>query len=234
MEEAVAVTITVVTADAVSEDTGEKQSKKAKVRQRSDGKARRGSRSRSAGDSDRESGGSDCFVVSRPMTARYVDFGGVYALLQELKELIVYLLTDSEVYVHLVVESQRGVLVHGSSGTYKTRLAKETMSEPDACFLRFFAPEIVLSMSGELEQKLLEPLDDSMACASSTVFIDKTDTVTPKRETPGRGMKEGIHAKGFNNEICLGIEDEAARESILDVISDKMRATGAPTSTDLP
>ncbi|TYZ66782.1 hypothetical protein PybrP1_006457 [[Pythium] brassicae (nom. inval.)] len=38
-------------------------------------------------------------------------------------------------------------------------------------------------MSSEMEQKLLELLDDTVAQAPSTVFIDKTDAVTPKRES---------------------------------------------------
>ncbi|TYZ55097.1 hypothetical protein PybrP1_010975, partial [[Pythium] brassicae (nom. inval.)] len=107
-----------------------------------------------------------------------------------------------------------------------------------ACFLRISAPEIVLGMSGESEKKLLEPIGDAVARVPSTVFIDETDAVTPKRKTSpvliiGSTLRPDAldsalqRVRCFDREIALGIADEAARESLLDVLGAKMRLDGS-------
>ncbi|TYZ67350.1 hypothetical protein PybrP1_001167 [[Pythium] brassicae (nom. inval.)] len=143
---------------AASEDVVEKPVKKAK---------------------DGESDGSD-FVLSRP-TTRYVGFGGIQAILQEVKELIEDLLTLLEVYAHLGVKPLQGILLRGPPTWDKTMLANAIAGESGVCFLRISAPEIVSSLSGESEQKLHELFDEAVARAPSIVFIDEIDAITRDR-----------------------------------------------------
>lgn len=213
----------------VSEDVGEREkpAKKAKVRQRtSDTKAASKSRTAAAAadDGENENSGSG-FVVSRP-TTRYADFGGIQAILQEVKELIEYPLTHPEVYAHLGVEPPRGILLHGPPGTGKTMLANAIAGESGACFLRISAPEIVSGMSGESEQKLRELFDEAVARAPSIVFIDEIDAITPKRETSARGMEKRIVAQLLTSTDALSLANTGGKPVLI------IGATNRPDALD--
>uniref|UniRef100_K3WFD0 AAA+ ATPase domain-containing protein n=1 Tax=Globisporangium ultimum (strain ATCC 200006 / CBS 805.95 / DAOM BR144) TaxID=431595 RepID=K3WFD0_GLOUD len=179
------------------------------------------SRSSSSGDADESSG----FVVSRPNT-RYSDFGGIQAILQEVKELIEYPLTHPEVYAHLGVEPPRGILLHGPPGTGKTMLANAIAGESGACFLRISAPEIVSGMSGESEQKLRELFDEAIANAPSIIFIDEIDAITPKRETSQRGMEKRIVAQLLTSTDSLSLENTGGKPVLI------IGATNRPDALD--
>ncbi|KAF1323580.1 Ribosome biogenesis atpase rix7, partial [Globisporangium splendens] len=216
--------------DAAVAANGEKPAKKAKVRPRSEGKQSSSSkrangdgesRSSSSGDADEGSG----FVVSRPNT-RYSDFGGIQAILQEVKELIEYPLTHPEVYTHLGVEPPRGILLHGPPGTGKTMLANAIAGESGACFLRISAPEIVSGMSGESEQKLRELFDEAIANAPSIIFIDEIDAITPKRETSQRGMEKRIVAQLLTSTDSLSLENTGGKPVLI------IGATNRPDALD--
>lgn len=208
----------------------EKPAKKAKVRQRSsDGAKSSKSSDRSDGDATGRSGASNDesggFVVSRP-TTRYSDFGGIHAILQEVKELIEYPLTHPEVYAHLGVEPPRGILLHGPPGTGKTMLANAIAGESGACFLKISAPEIVSGMSGESEQKLRELFDEAVANAPSIVFIDEIDAITPKRETSQRGMEKRIVAQLLTSTDALSLENTGGKPVLI------IGATNRPDALD--
>lgn len=212
-----------------SNSVGEKPAKKAKVRPRSEGKAKSSSIRERPDDEPRvassgETEGSG-FVVSRPNT-RYSDFGGIQAILQEVKELIEYPLTHPEVYAHLGVEPPRGILLHGPPGTGKTMLANAIAGESGACFLRISAPEIVSGMSGESEQKLRELFEEAVANAPSIIFIDEIDAITPKRETSQRGMEKRIVAQLLTSTDSLNLENTGGKPVLI------IGATNRPDALD--
>lgn len=217
--------------DSKTGSAGEKPAKKAKVRQRSEGKQQSSSRGKERGDGEARSssGGGDGegngFVVSRPNT-RYSDFGGIQAILQEVKELIEYPLTHPEVYAHLGVEPPRGILLHGPPGTGKTMLANAIAGESGACFLRISAPEIVSGMSGESEQKLRELFEEAIANAPSIIFIDEIDAITPKRETSQRGMEKRIVAQLLTSTDSLNLENTGGKPVLI------IGATNRPDALD--
>lgn len=208
----------------------EKPAKKAKVRPRSEGKAKSSSRAeRGDGETRPSNDGGETegsgFVVSRPNT-RYSDFGGIQAILQEVKELIEYPLTHPEVYAHLGVEPPRGILLHGPPGTGKTMLANAIAGESGACFLRISAPEIVSGMSGESEQKLRELFEEAVANAPSIIFIDEIDAITPKRETSQRGMEKRIVAQLLTSTDSLNLENTGGKPVLI------IGATNRPDALD--
>jgi ribosome biogenesis ATPase len=200
----------------------EKTSKKAKIRPREVG----GSASKGMPrDKSFSSSATDGFIVSRP-TTRYSDFGGIHAILKEVKELIEYPLTHPEVYAHLGVEPPRGILLHGPPGTGKSMLANAIAGESGACFLRVSAPEIVSGMSGESEQKLRELFDEAIANAPSIIFIDEIDAITPKRETSQRGMEKRIVAQLLTSTDSLNLENTGGKPVLI------IGATNRPDALD--
>lgn len=212
-----------------SSSVGEKPAKKAKVRPRSEGKAKSSRGERADGETRASNDGGETdgsgFVVSRPNT-RYSDFGGIQAILQEVKELIEYPLTHPEVYAHLGVEPPRGILLHGPPGTGKTMLANAIAGESGACFLRISAPEIVSGMSGESEQKLRELFEEAVANAPSIIFIDEIDAITPKRETSQRGMEKRIVAQLLTSTDSLNLENTGGKPVLI------IGATNRPDALD--
>lgn len=217
------------TTNGGSSSVGEKPAKKAKVRPRSEGKAKSSRGERADGETRASNDGGETdgsgFVVSRPNT-RYSDFGGIQAILQEVKELIEYPLTHPEVYAHLGVEPPRGILLHGPPGTGKTMLANAIAGESGACFLRISAPEIVSGMSGESEQKLRELFEEAVANAPSIIFIDEIDAITPKRETSQRGMEKRIVAQLLTSTDSLNLENTGGKPVLI------IGATNRPDALD--
>lgn len=214
-------------APATSGTSAEKPAKKAKVRQRAEGGSKKSKEERAAAASPSDSGDADGkgFVVERP-TTRYSDFGGIQAILQEVKELIEYPLTHPEVYAHLGVQPPRGILLHGPPGTGKSMLANAIAGESGACFLRISAPEIVSGMSGESEQKLRELFDEAIANAPSIIFIDEIDAITPKRETSQRGMEKRIVAQLLTSTDSLNLENTGGKPVLI------IGATNRPDALD--
>ncbi|GLE01006.1 hypothetical protein PINS_up009819 [Pythium insidiosum] len=210
-------------ASAADASTDEKPAKKAKLRQRGS-KSSSGASSR-GGDTEGDDGESKGFVVSRP-TTRYSDFGGVEAILQEVKELIEYPLTHPEVYMHLGVEPPRGILLHGPPGTGKTMLANAIAGESGASFLRISAPEIVSGMSGESEQKVRDLFEEAIANAPSIIFIDEIDAITPKRETSQRGMEKRIVAQLLTSTDSLSLANTGGKPVLI------IGATNRPDALD--
>lgn len=165
------------------------------------------------------------YLVERPRT-RYSDFGGIHAILQEVKELIEYPLTHPEVYVHLGVEPPRGILLHGPPGTGKTMLANSIAGESGAAFIRISAPEIVSGMSGESEQKVRELFQEAVKNAPAIVFIDEIDAITPKRETAQRGMERRIVAQLLTSIDSLSLENTGGKPVLI------IGATNRPDALD--
>jgi len=58
-----------------------------------------------------------------PPTIRLSDLGGVEPCIEKMLELIAMPLCHPEVYLHVVVQPPRGVLLHGPPGCGKTLLA---------------------------------------------------------------------------------------------------------------
>ncbi|RLN88224.1 hypothetical protein BBJ28_00025640, partial [Nothophytophthora sp. Chile5] len=207
-------------AAASASTSGKPAIKKAKLRKRS-------KESAADADADTAADGDESrgFVVERP-TTRYSDFGGIHAVLQEVRELIEYPLTHPEVYAHLGVEPPRGVLLHGPPGTGKSMLAHAIAGECGATFLKISAPEVVSGMSGESEQKLRALFDEAVARAPSIVFIDEIDAITPKRETSQRGMEKRIVAQLLTSTDALSLENTGGKPVLL------IGATNRPDALD--
>lgn len=126
---------------------------------------------------------------------RFSDLGGVRPLLRTLRELVEYPLVHPELYAHLGIDPPTGILLYGSSGCGKTRLARAIGGELGVYFRQVSGPETVGGVSGESEQRLRMIFDDAVANAPAIIFIDDVDAIAPRRDaSAARGMERRMVA----------------------------------------
>ncbi len=111
----------------------------------------------------------------------YDDLGGMTATIDALREMVELPLRHPELFQRLGVDPPKGVLLHGPSGTGKTRLARAVANESEAKFFHIAGPEIMGSAYGESEKKLRELFEEAAKNVPSIIFIDEIDSIAPKR-----------------------------------------------------
>ncbi len=112
----------------------------------------------------------------------YDDIGGMGDTIRQLREMVELPLRYPELFTRLGVDPPRGVLLHGPSGTGKTRLARAVANESEAEFFVINGPEIMGSAYGESEKKLREIFEKATKAAPSILFIDEVDSIAPSRD----------------------------------------------------
>ena len=112
----------------------------------------------------------------------YENVGGLKEEIRKIKEMIELPLRHPELFKRLGVESPKGVLLHGPSGTGKTLLAKAIANETNANFYSLGGPEIMSKFYGESEERLRSIFHDADKNAPSIIFIDEIDSIASKRE----------------------------------------------------
>ncbi|RDC60947.1 Protein CdcH [Alteripontixanthobacter maritimus] len=120
----------------------------------------------------------------------YDDVGGMADTIKQLREMVELPLRYPELFTRLGVDPPKGVLLHGSPGTGKTRLAQAVANESDAEFFTINGPEIMGSGYGESEKRLREVFEEATKAAPAIIFIDEIDSIAPKRnQVPGEAEK---------------------------------------------
>jgi len=112
----------------------------------------------------------------------YEDIGGLTEEIKKIREMVEIPLKHPEIFERLGVESPKGVLLHGPTGTGKTLLAKAVANESDANFILLNGPEVMSKFYGESEKKIRDMFEEAEKTAPTIIFIDEIDAVAPKRE----------------------------------------------------
>lgn len=131
------------------------------------------------------------FVAPRPYE-RFHHIGGIASILHNVRELVEWPLSHTDLYDRLGVDPPRGILLHGPPGCGKTMLAHAIAGELDVPFLRVAAPEIVSGVSGDSERKLRDLFTEAVRLQPSIVFIDEIDAIAPRREGASKDMERRI------------------------------------------
>ncbi|KAJ2763878.1 hypothetical protein IWQ56_004695, partial [Coemansia nantahalensis] len=112
------------------------------------------------------------------------DIGGLDAVIERLKETIVWPLQHPERFRRLGIRAPRGVLLHGPPGTGKTMLAQAAASEVSASFLAVAIPDLVKGEVGESE-KALAAVFAAARRGPSILFLDEIEAIFGAREQAG-------------------------------------------------
>jgi len=111
----------------------------------------------------------------------YDDIGGMKPVIAKVREMIELPLKHPELFDRLGIDSPKGILLHGPSGTGKTLLAKAVAHESGAFFKVINGPEIMGKFYGESEERLRQIFAEAEQNAPAIVLIDEIDSIAPRR-----------------------------------------------------
>ena len=113
----------------------------------------------------------------------YAEIGGLKEQLQLVRETIELPLRHPEVFVHLGVTPNRGVLLWGPPGTGKTLIAKAVANQCQAHLAIIRGPEVKSKWHGQSESNLRDIFDEARTNAPAIILFDEIDALVPNRAT---------------------------------------------------
>ncbi|KPI44046.1 putative AAA domain-containing protein [Cyphellophora attinorum] len=130
--------------------------------------------------------------LSPPTNISLANLGGVDTIVEQFQDLLTIPLMCPTISM---VQSVRGILIHGPPGCGKTTIANAIAAEYGVNFINISAPSLVSGMSGESEKALRECFEQAKQAAPCLLFLDEIDAITPKRESASREMEKRIVAQ---------------------------------------
>ncbi|MGE5549551.1 MAG: ATP-binding protein [Bacteroidota bacterium] len=113
----------------------------------------------------------------------YAEIGGLKEQLQLVRETIELPLRHPEVFAHLGIVPNRGVLLWGPPGTGKTLIAKAVANQCQAHLAIVRGPEVKSKWHGQSESNLRDIFDEARTNAPAIVLFDEIDALVPNRAT---------------------------------------------------
>ncbi|MBI3927691.1 MAG: ATP-binding protein [Armatimonadetes bacterium] len=111
----------------------------------------------------------------------FADVGGMAALKEKIRLLILYPLQKPEIYAAYGKKIGGGLLLYGPPGCGKTHIARATAGEIGAKFYVLSLNEVLSMWLGESEKQLSRLFDTARRNAPSVIFIDEVDALGAKR-----------------------------------------------------
>ena len=113
------------------------------------------------------------------------EVGGLENVKRELQEAVEWPMKYPTLYSKLGHRMPRGILLHGSSGTGKTLLAKAVATESEANFISVRGPELLSKWVGESERGIREIFRRARQASPCVIFFDEIDSIAPVRGIGG-------------------------------------------------
>ena len=113
----------------------------------------------------------------------YAEIGGLKAQLQLVRETIELPLRHPEVFRHLGITPNRGVLLWGPPGTGKTLIAKAVANQCQAHLTIVRGPEVKSKWHGQSESNLRDIFDEARTNEPAIILFDEIDALVPNRAT---------------------------------------------------
>lgn len=171
------------------------------------------------------SSADNTFFVPRPRE-RFDHVGGISPVLDALRELVEWPLSQRTLYNRLGVDPPRGILLHGPPGCGKTLLANAVAGELGVPFFRLSAPEVVSGLSGESERKLRLVFSEAVRLQPSIIFIDEIDAIASSRDGASKEMERRIVSQLLS---CIDALSSSKPNLNLITSAPSASVTGAPT-----
>jgi transitional endoplasmic reticulum ATPase len=109
------------------------------------------------------------------------DVGGLAAIKKRLRDLIEQPLRYPDLFEHLGLSTNLGVLLYGPPGTGKTLLAKAIASHAGVNFIPVQGAELFSQWLGESEEGVRRLFRTAHRAAPCIIFFDQLDAMAPRR-----------------------------------------------------
>ncbi|NLG83710.1 MAG: AAA family ATPase [Firmicutes bacterium] len=122
----------------------------------------------------------------------YAEIGGLKEQLNLIRETVELPLRHPEVFQHLGITPNRGVLLWGPPGTGKTLIAKAVANQCRAHLAIVRGPEVKSKWHGQSESNLREIFDEARENAPAIILFDEIDALVPNRDTLNHDVNVSI------------------------------------------
>ena len=125
-------------------------------------------------------------ALARAAYVQETDFSSLGGLRKEIKcirRVLSVPWRNMSKFAALGLRAPKGILLHGSPGTGKTRLAYAAAKDAGARLYVLNGPDLVSQYQGESEAGLRALFEDAKRSEPSVIFIDEIDAIVPSRES---------------------------------------------------
>ena len=120
-------------------------------------------------------------VLIQTPNVTWDDVGGLESLKEELREAIEWPIKHKDAFDYVGVETPKGILLHGPTGTGKTLIAKAVAKMTESNFISIKGPELLSKWVGESEKGVREIFRKARLAAPCIIFLDEVDALVPRR-----------------------------------------------------
>jgi len=113
---------------------------------------------------------------------RFSDVCGQGKAVSEVRDWVELPLLHPDLFAHVGVPTQVGVILYGPPGTGKTLLAQAVAGECQAHLEVVSGPEILSKWVGQSEENLRKIFDRARGMAPSVILLDEIDAIAPARD----------------------------------------------------
>ncbi len=140
------------------------------------------------------------------------DVGGYKKIKQDLISLVELPLKYPETFKLLGLESSKGILFIGPSGTGKTLMAKALSCKTGLKFISVSGPSLFSKWLGETEKILRQIFKTAKQSAPCILFFDELDGIAPKR---GKSDENGNMAQRVVSQLIIELDSLESYKSVI-------------------
>ncbi len=140
------------------------------------------------------------------------DIGGLKKIKQDLISLVKLPLKFSKAYKHLKLDSAKGILFVGPSGTGKTLMAKALANESGVNFITINGPSLFSKWLGESEKILQQIFKKAKQASPCILFFDELDGIAPKR---GENVENSSISQRIVSQLLIELDSLESYKSVI-------------------
>lgn len=134
----------------------------------------------------------ESFLISKKPSVKWVDIGGLWNEVEELKEVIELPLKKPKIFKTIGIQPPKGILLHGPPGCGKTLLAKALANSTKINFIELVGSELVHKYIGDGAKLVKEIFQLAKEKVPSIIFIDEIDAIAAHRMESGTSAEREV------------------------------------------